>query len=959
MAGGIAGEGQLNKRLRGLGRNLCAAAALLALAAPAYAIDPIPADARIAPDPALKTGAFANGLRYAVMRNSGPPGAISIRLAFRAGSFDESDSELGYAHFIEHMAFRSTRQAPQGSLDTRFAALGVDFGRDLNAFTGLDSTVYRMDVPRGGTAALPGVLEWLRGAADGILFTPASIEVEKGVVLAEIRARRNPASIAAAEIQHFQGPEVRSLHRDPGGTEASIQGATPAALQAFYDRWYRPENATLIIVGDAPEEELIKAGEKAFGDWKPRGAAAARTPAPEKLAPRTLDVLTRADPALPAAVSACRGTPLPGPRDGSFAQLRRDTLSTLWTAILSSRLDQASSKTGSPLLGALAAVNDGLPDSRFACLVVIPNDGKWREALAVGQAELRRFAADGPTQAEIDTAAEQLRSRLRAVEYQSATRTTTAIADSVLEADSSRRPFSHPTEAMRVFDLLVSGATPADLKQSFERDWSGTGPFVALAAPTAVPKEELLAAWTANEGAERLTAYADREAEEWAYGKWGKRGKVSARQIVSDGGFTRFTFKNGIILNHKQTSFEAGAVEVRVRFGRGETSLSPAERFPVQLAAGVFPLGGLGRMDMHQIARALPYLDNAAKLNVETSAFVLGGSSLDSSFEDQLHLLAAYLTDPGFGPAIDEKLPTSLDFVYRLYSTEPSAIAQDALEGALFPGLRSLPPREELERYKAADFARMLKPVLTTAPIEVTVVGDVDEATVRKAVAKTLGALPRRAPLAPASGPGPFRRFPAQLPPPVTGLHKGASDKAAAILTWPLYVANPERRPEEYAIGLLRSIFQTRLLHEVRAVMGKVYSPSVSNVMPDDADQGFLSATLEATPDDLPALVSATRKLSAELAAGKISPEELDAARSPLLSINDRALRDNESWAGVISHSYRQPLAMRELIGFRADLEALTLEDVRRAAATWLTPQPFLAQALPAPASAKGGPAGR
>src|SRR4051794_33272684 len=92
------------------GRVLAAAAGLLFLGGPARAIDPLPADSKMVADPAVMTGKLADGPSYAIMRNGEPAGAISIRLAVKAGSYDEEASELGYAHFIEHMAFRSTKQ---------------------------------------------------------------------------------------------------------------------------------------------------------------------------------------------------------------------------------------------------------------------------------------------------------------------------------------------------------------------------------------------------------------------------------------------------------------------------------------------------------------------------------------------------------------------------------------------------------------------------------------------------------------------------------------------------------------------------------------------------------------------------------------------------------------------------------------------------------------------------------
>lgn len=932
--------------VRDLGRALAAAAALLLLCGPASAIDPIPADAKAVPDPGLRTGTFANGLRYAIMRNAAPAGAVSIRLAIHAGSYDEEESERGFAHFIEHMAFRSTRQAPEGSLDTRFSSLGVAFGRDQNAATDLDSTLYQMDIPKGDAAAIARVLEWLRGAADGILFAPAAIEVEKGVVIAELRARSSPATTAMRATARFQGPGVRSFDREAGGTEASVGAATAAALQAFYDRWYRPDNAVLVIVGDVEPEQMLKTAEAAFGSWAGRGAPGSR-PAPARLPERGLDAFTQTEPTLPLAQTACRIAPPDGPRDPSLERLRRETLSQIWVHILTERTGKLATRPGSSLLGAAMIVNRELPDARMACLIVVPTGGRWREGLAEAQAELRRFAEAGPTPLEVEAAAETLRSRLRAAVYQSGTRSSRDLAQGIVEAQMEGRTFVAPEEAMRVYDLLVAGLAPADVKRAFEADWAGNGPLLALAGPAEVAAGELAAAWRANEAAAPLATFADSETAQWAYWKFGKRGKVASREVLPE--FTRLTFRNGVALNFKQTDFQSGGVEIRVRFGHGERGLSAADRTPMMLAAGLFPSGGLGKMDYSQIGEALANSTWAFSLEALTTTYQLKSSTLTDNVEAEMRLLAAYMTDPGFRPLMDEKLPTAVDMSYRMVGTNPPMVATVALERAAFPGRESLPPREKIAGYRAADFERMLKPALTRSPIEVTIVGDIGEEEAKRAVAATFGALPRRPALPPLPpGAGPFRYFPDPLPASVTETHEGAADKAAAILAWPLWVANPERRQEEYAVHLLRSIFETRLIRQVRVEMGKVYAPSVSVDTPDHADQGILAASLEATPGEIDALIEAARTVARQLAGGAIAPEEVDAARMPMIASTDQALRDNGAWASVIAYAAREEAAMRELTGVRKDLESLTVEDVRRAAAVWLARAPMVSRALPA-----------
>jgi zinc protease len=206
------------------------------------------------------------------------------------------------------------------------------------------------------------------------------------------------------------------------------------------------------------------------------------------------------------------------------------------------------------------------------------------------------------------------------------------------------------------------------------------------------------------------------------------------------------------------------------------------------------------------------------------------------------------------------------------------------------------------------------------------------------------------------AGDGPFRRFPAHLPPPILVRHEGPADKAAAILMWPLYVARPERRKEEYALSLVTAVFRARLFQKVRVEMGKVYDPAVSDPMPDFADQGFLSVTLQATPGDLDALVAAAKNIAADLASGSISQAEIDRERRLLVAARLDARQRNAPWADVIAGTRDEAVAMDELLAYPDQMAALTLDDVQKAAATWLKGAPAIVRALPRPTGASPAP---
>jgi zinc protease len=130
-----------------------------------------PVDAQLLhPDPAVRYGRLPNGLRYAVQQSAVSKGALSLRLGFDVGSYDEADDERGAAHFVQHMAFNGTRSFPDNQLALTFAPLGVAFGRDRNASTGFNQTVYRIDLPAATAHEGDLALKWLRDVADGMVF---------------------------------------------------------------------------------------------------------------------------------------------------------------------------------------------------------------------------------------------------------------------------------------------------------------------------------------------------------------------------------------------------------------------------------------------------------------------------------------------------------------------------------------------------------------------------------------------------------------------------------------------------------------------------------------------------------------------------------------------------------------------------------------------------------------------
>lgn len=905
---------------------------------------------RIAPDPAILRGVLPNGLRYLVLSNAHPVGGVSIRLGVSVGSLDESDEERGAAHFVEHLAYDGLGGMAEAQLDHAFADAGVAFGRDRNAQTGYRATTYRIDLPKSDPAQLDLALRWLRHVADGAAFTDAAVDRERGVIMAEREARLDADHATAAAAERFEARGLRLVDREPIGQPATLQAMTAARLLAFYTRWYRPANAVLVVVGDRPAPILKAQLVKAFASWAAGGPTPPRPALGVVDEHRGLETLALTQPSHLTELDICRVRAGAPPVADDVAALRTRTRGALWSEILQVRLDRIVQDPASGVASAHILAEAPDPRSmRFACVAADPVGDDWRTAMAATQAEIARFAAGGPTQDELDAAVKGQRAAYRGAIVTAATRRSEALATTLLESELAGRTIPSPREAMRAFDAAVADLTAPDLADAFRSDWAGAGPLIVLVAPRPQEAKAVEAAWrTGASAAARTDRPLPALAAAWAYESFGTPGRVVRREHFANPTFSRFTFANGVVLNVMRSELEKSQARIEVVFGDGRRQISGHDLLTAETGATFFPYQGLGRHDFERIGELFRERTWGASLALGPDASTLHGAATTDGLRRELQLLAAYLSDPGFRD-IDARLKTGVAHFERSYRTNPTLIAEASLADEIEPGSPGgLPDAARLARLNSAEFRRILAPLTTRSPIEVNIVGDVDEETVLQDVAETFGALAERSAPPPDRPDAWFQRFPdAPAPAPLRVTHQGPAEKAVALCVWPLYVARPERRREEYAISLLAAVFTDELRHRLRDAQGKTYAPRAVSSLPDFGDQGQLEVSIETAPADVDGAVEEARRVAAQLARGEITADQLEAVRSPRLSQIDKQAQSLEFWLDAIATSSRSPTALDDARGMRAAFASITLTEVRKAAADWLGRSPYVVIAAP------------
>ena len=201
-------------------------------------------------DTTVRVGHLPNGLTYYIRHNEQPKQRCDFHIAQKVGAVLEEDNQNGLAHFLEHMAFNGTQNYPGKGIINYFESNGVSFGGNINAYTSIDETVYRLsDVPTRPElidSALLVMHDW----ACGLLLLPEEIDAERGVILEEWRTRNNANGRMNKAIKAKLYPNSPYGKRDVIGDTAVILHFEYDALRDYYTKWYGPDNQAIVVVGD-------------------------------------------------------------------------------------------------------------------------------------------------------------------------------------------------------------------------------------------------------------------------------------------------------------------------------------------------------------------------------------------------------------------------------------------------------------------------------------------------------------------------------------------------------------------------------------------------------------------------------------------------------------------------------------------------------------------------------------
>lgn len=925
--------------------------ALMAQTAPKPAAQAAPKAVQTAEDPwlykgsdlvhdtAWKFGRLSNGVRYAVRKNGVPPGQVSVRVRMDVGSLMERDSERGFAHLLEHLSFRGSVHVPDGESKRVWQRLGVTFGSDSNATTTFTATTYKLDLPMATATGLDESFKILAGMMSGPAITTAALTAERPVVLAEQREQPGPqVRMQDASLNLMFAGQLVS-QRSPIGTVETLTRATVEAVNAFHERWYRPERATVIVVGDMDVATLEQMVVKHFSDWKGVGEPP-KTPdfgQPNDKGPYAASMV---EPAIPPLIMLSTIRPWTVFSDTVLFNQER-MIDFVAIRIMNRRLE-TKARAGASFLAAGADLSDVARSANITTIQVLPIGNDWEAALR----DVRGVIADAqtlaPTQAEIDRELAEIEASMKQRINTAPVEAGAKIAEDLLEAVDINEVVTTPEASYDILKTAIAAKffTPDAVLAASKKVFEGTVTRALINSHTrdAQIDTKLTAAL-----AKPVTATVNRRQLDNisfdALPKLGAPGTVVLRQrVLPEMEVDQVTYSNGVKLLMRQDPSETGKVYVRVRFGNGARSL-PANRPTAAWAGGMALMAsGVGSYGQEELDVLTGRRQIGMEFGMEDDAFTFNAQTTKDDLADQLKLFATKLAAPAWDPNPVLRARAGALSSYAGLSSSPDAVISRDLESLLRSGdpRWGMPTKEQIEALTPDSFRKTWEPILASGPIEISIFGDMQTDATINAVAETFGALKPRPASTQAIAPAKFPAHPAK---PVVRTHTGQKDQAAAVIAWPTG-GGSAGITESRKLDILAALFRDRLIDQLRSQAGISYSPSVASQWPVGLPDGgkFLALGL-IPPDKTDFFFKLARSIAADLVAKPVDEDELNRALNPLKQLLIRQASGNMFWMRLVDGGTTDPARIAAVESIARDIGQTSPAEIQALAAKYLRPE--------------------
>ena len=799
--------------------------ACLPVAVRAQQMPPVPVDKEV------RIGKLDNGLTYYIRHNEYPKNQVDFYIAQKVGSILEEDDQRGLAHFLEHMCFNGTRNFPGSSMIKWLETVGVKFGYNLNAYTSVDETVYRISsVPTERIGVQDSCLMILSDWADGLLLEGKEIDEERSVIHEEWRSQLPPNMRIMEKLLPELYPDSRYGHRLPIGTMEVVDHFPHQALRDYYEKWYRPDLQGIVVVGDIDVDRIEGKIKEMFSKIEKPVNPAERVyfPVADNEKPIVAFGSDKEQDKYVAQIMF-KYDALPDSLKGTMADVTTAYLLDMAQMMLQVRLNEQGQKADAPFAAASAFYGEFImaKTKQAFQFAMLPKGNSFDEGLKAVYREALRAKRGGFTATEYARCRTEYLSQLEKAYNNRNQQENKTLAESYVRNFIDKKPIPGIETEYQMMSMIVNQIPVEAVNQVFSQIVSDKNLVVLGMMPAregeSCPKDEDILALLSQVEAENIAPYVDNVKDEPLVSELPAAGKVVKENVLSDFGAKEWILSNGAKVILKKTDFKADEINM-MAVAKGGTSVYGNDKAAdLMFMPAVLEQHGLGSFTNSELTKLMAGKQVSLKVSLDDYVRRLSGNTTPKDLKTYMEMI--YMTFTGLTVTPDEF--TAMQNLYKgliqNQAQNPNFVFQKKVQEYLY----SSPNKQvfgvsDIEKANREDILSIIREQLANAA-EFTFVfsGNFDEAELKALVEQYIATLPsvkgkkqelKHSPAVEIKSGNEEKEFSLKMEVP--------QGSAAVIISGKM----PYSFKNRLMASMSAQIISARLLSEVREKEGAVYS---------------------------------------------------------------------------------------------------------------------------------------
>ena len=638
-------------------------------------------------DSAVRVGHLDNGLTYYIRHNEMPKQRCEFHIAQAVGAILEEDNQNGLAHFLEHMCFNGTQHFEGKGIINYFESIGVNFGGNINAYTSLDKTVYRLsDVPTYREGIIDSALLVMHDWSCAVSLLPEEIDAERGVIREEWRTGRTAARRMWTRSNALMYPGTQYAIRDVIGDTAVINNFSYEAIRAYYHKWYGPDLQAIIVVGDIDVDQ-IEAKIKEL--WKDVPARTNRGERPyygigDNVEP-IVAIVTDPEAQSSLIRMIYKHQPMPDMIKNSIeGYFRKQMIDNLIYIIMNERLQEITMKPDAPIMGGVMAYTDLVPTRDGYYTSVTAKEGQEKAAFNLLVEQIEKMRRYGFTSDELDRAKTEMLNDYEKQYNERASRRNVSYVQEYINNYLDHEPMPGIEWEYDFVKKVLPMVNTDVLNQVAASYITDDNLIVNIQAPekkeVVLPtKEEILAAVAGMKNLDIAQPVAQVVDDQLVKKKL-KAGKIGKSKYLPELDATEWTLKNGVRVVIKNTNFKQDEIRMSAFSWGGESLVKTEDLVSAEFATSAIQFMGIGDYSATDLQKALSGKTVQCSPSLNETNEALRGSSSIKDFETLLQLVYLHLTAPRRDEEAFQTLVNIVNNQLLNKESNPKAVFSDSVQ---------------------------------------------------------------------------------------------------------------------------------------------------------------------------------------------------------------------------------------------------------------------------------------